>query len=612
MNPIHILKAPIEDISNCKNIIEDMKKDKKAFESNEINSAILESRKQANLIKFCTVSAPLVLTTLTVSLFGSLELYEAYKSDTPFNEYFGTGFEKIKEMADRNFENDGSNSLIEALSSKDPEDVKEYFDYLTTGIWGFLKEGVDHFLNNIFLLSAAAIYGVTNAGMKALGFLTGETNLLTKYRMNKQEEAKLSILRKYHHDPVFDNLNNEELFAMSLTFNEIIKKNYNNKKKILKPVIKAIDRFTLILKPLRMAFNKSTNDKKALMTNVFDYLDSDMDYQDLASSLKKYNISNNEFNSMADRNGILTEDEKFQYLSKLNKRAMISAYRRKTKDDMILSFSLVLESFVKKEVDLDDKEFENNLDSFMDFVKMYTKENRILQREKLPEELRIMLKITKSLRSKKQEGIREIMSFKENYSYIDFLKKHAKHLVEEKGINSEERKVFLNNYSFVSYYEAERKRIAKLDLINEKIYENTKSLYRHSSTRNRFDYKKKELMIEKLTKDAIKHHDIFFDNNSLLAEDFKEEIEDIFKPEITKISSIYKDEKINCKVIVRNLLTFKEKEFLIGRKALKEKGVCIENAKRVRDIRTEIDSSTKKYNKNISRTSFKVRDKKFR
>lgn len=607
MNPVKILKAPVEDISKLKEIFDDMKKDKVAFKANEINSAILEKRKKANLIKFSTVGAPLAFTAMTITIFGSAELYHAYKMGIPFNEYFGSGLEVLNQIVANNYSSENMN-FLDALSSGSVTEIKNYLSYVVDGTMGFLKDTGMHLLNQTLLITSAAAYGVTNAGMKAMGFFIGEADMLTKYRMNDQEELKLKILRNHFHDPIFDNLNNEEIFAMSLTFNEVIRKNQNNKKKILKPVIKAIDKFTFLLRPLRMAFNKSTNDKDSLMSNVFDYLESDIVEDNLSNSLKKYKITNTEFNSIASRDGVLTENEKQNYLSTLNKRAMVSSYKQKTQDDMMLAFALRLEEYSLGEVELKDPKFQEDLRGFENFIKLYSKENRMLEREKLPEELRIVGKITKMLKRGKEEQLNQIKTFKENYNYIDFLKKHCPHLVEKK----EEGKYILNNYSFISYYEAERERFARRDVVKQRLYENTKSLYRHSKTKNVFDYKKKEETIEDLTKELAKLDSVFFDNESLIAREFDYEVEDILKPELSKISSIYNDHKIDYQVIVRNVYTEKEKEFLLGKKALQEKGMTLENAKRAKNLRLDIDKPTKSFNEEISRKSFKIREKKYR
>lgn len=600
MNPLHIIKYPIDDITRCNLILKEMALDKKAFKAGEINSAVLEKRKSINLIKFCTISSPIILTTLTISLFGAYECYEAYQSGIPFNEFFGSGFKILREITDHNFKTEKNYNFIESLSAGNPEELKNYISYISNGSFGFIKDLGEKFINHLFILSAAAVYGVSNMAMKSLGFLTGETSIMHKYKMSTQENFKLNILRDNFQDPVFDNLNNEELFSMTLTFNEILNNNYQNKKKLLKPAILAIDKITVLLKPLRKAFNKSTNDKKRLMSNVFEYLDSDIDKDNIANTLKKYGITTTEFNSIADRGGVLTENEKYQYLSGLNKRALVSAYRRKTKDDAMLAFSLTLEDYIidKKEVEKSDK-----MTGFENFLKMYTRENRILKREKLPEDLRVMLKIVNGIKSKKGGKIREIIRFKENGNYIDFLRKHSPHLIEDTG----EKKVFLNNYSFISYYEAEKERLAKLDVVNQRIYENTHALYRNSKSNNAVDYRKKENRLVELTKEAVKLHDIFFDNNALIAKEFDSEVSDIFKPEITRVSSIYNDSKNGYEITVKNFSTIKEEELLMSGEALKERGIDIKELER---LRKKLDLNTT--NKDVGRKIFKNKGRRFK
>ena len=98
----------------------------------------------------------------------------------------------------------------------------------------------------------------------------------------------------------------------------------------------------------------------------------------------------------------------------------------------------------------------------------------------------------------------------------------------------------------------------------------------------------------------------------MIAREFDYKVEDILKPELSKISSIYNDHKIDYQVIVRNIYTEKEKKFLLGKKALQEKGMTLENAKRAKNLRLDIDKPTKSFNEEISRKSFKNREKKYR
>lgn len=606
MTPFTLLKAPIKDVTKLNDLRRELNLERKALESGEITEELFKKRKKVNRTKMATVGLPLATASLMILMFGSTECYEAFKSGVPATDFIGNNMDLISELASKSFEKNPleETSLINELSNSNFDLVKDYVSYIAGGIKGFVSGLAEHYLNSAYLLTTAAAYGVATGAVKALGFVSGMTKDIEKHRLYSYEDTKLNILRKHFHDPVFDNLNNEELFSMSLSFNEILHANSRKKKKVLRKGMSLLDNMDNMFKIGRKALNKSNNNKSHLMENVFSFLEKDIVKEDLNSSLNKYGITRDEFKAVADKDGALTEDHKNDYLYGLNKRAILAAYDRKLKDDMILSFSIRLESYVRKEVDMNDEDMDKDLDKFKKYIQYYSKENKILKREKLPEDLRVIDKMLKLMGTKKDHDRQEINRYPENSNYIDFLKKHASHLVEDRG----DKKVFLNNYSFVSYYEAERERLAKLDVVNVRLKENLDSMYRNSETRNRSDFNKKQEKILKLQEDAMDLNDIFYNQDSLIAENKTEKVEDIFKPEVEKVSTVYNDETVGYEVAVRNFLTERENLSLLGGDACKEKGLDLLNAERAVSIDTKLSTSDEK----VSRREFKRNKKRFK
>jgi hypothetical protein len=611
MNPITFLKAPIQDFSSYMDIRREMQVDKKALESGEITEQVFKKRKRNNSTKAAIVMTPICTVAAVIVLCTSETVYNSYQGGIPLSELLGTNIDIISEIASNSFQNNplGESNVLKELSAMNFEKVGEYISYLTTGLKDFFMNMSSQYLNSSYLIATAGAYGLSNGLVKALGFVAGATKGIDNHRLYDQEEMKLNILRKHYQDPIFDTLNNEELFAMSLAFNEVLHQNYKGKKKIFRKMINGLDLCDRVTKLTRRALNKSNNDKDKLMSNVFDYIEQDIDKENIDNSLKKYGISKTEFKAIADQNGVLSDNLKYDYLFGLNKRAMLAAYKRKLKDDMLLTFALKLESYTRGEVSGTDPKFKSHLDNFGKFIQMYSNENKILKREKLPEDLRIVAKIIKIINRNQEVGLKSLKNFPENNNYIDFLAKHAPHMIEKRGENS----FFLNNYSFITYYEAERERFAKLDVVKQRLTENRDSMSRNSNSRNRSDYNKKKERSAKLEEDLIDLDDIFFDKHSLRGEERTKEknVENIFKPEIEKISTVFPDKKIGYEVAIRNYITKKEADKLIGKEAMREKGIEMEHAERAAKIQKEIQSKERAEESFKNRKAFKDRYKNY-
>lgn len=611
MTPITLLKSPLKDITKLNELRKEINIEKKAFDLGEITEEVYNKRKRLNRTNMATVGLPLATSGIMILLFGSSECYDAFQSGIPLTELIGNNLDFISEVATKSFENNPleNTSFINELMNSNYDTVKDYVSYLGTGIKSLFSSLSEHYLNSAYLLATAGAYGVAKAAVKALGFVSGATKEMEKYRSYDHEQTKMNILRKHFHDPVFDNLNNEELFSMSLSFNEVLHANYKNKKKILKATIKGLDKLDHILRIGRKALNKSNNDQNQLMTSVFNFLEKDINEEKLNKSLMKYGISGDEFKAVAaTEDGLLSANIKYDYIFGLNKRAIISAYNRKMKDDMLLSFSLRLESYTRGETSMSDSDFEEDINKFDKFIQLYSKENKILKREKLPEDLRVVNKIIKMIKRKQPQTESEVKSFKENANYIDFLRKHASHMIEDRG----EKQVFLNNYSFITYYEAERERLAKLDVVNVRLKENTDAMCRNSNLRNRAEFAKKQAKTLELQEKAIELDDIFFDNNSLIGEKKSTPVENIFKPETEKISTVFKDKKIGYEVAVRNFLTEKEQLMLLKGDALKEKGIDLKDAEKALRLDGMLDVNKKDESELLDRSEFKRMKKRFK
>lgn len=618
MNIINVLKYPVTDVGNCIDIYKDIKADRISFEKKEFNASTLEKRKRANQIKLATHAAPLASAGMLMLAFGCIELYEAYEAGQPFLEAMGgtleSAWDKMSKLADESFTGsplaDNKDFLTE-LAQRPFEVVSGYAKYIASGVMNFVSGLAEKSINTALLVSTMGIYAATRAGIKAMSIVSGEAEDLSKARFYESEDLKMKILRKHHHDPVFDNLNDEELFAMSYSFNEVLSRNNKGKKKVMRFMLEKIELFDFIVKPFRKAFNSSNNDSPKLMTQVFKFLEDDIALAP-EDSFKKYGVSKVEFNTVASSKyghlNLPKEVQKKEYIFNVNKRAIMAAYKRKLRDDMLLAYSLKLETLAKGNVSATDKDVLEKFSGFVQFIELYEHGDKIFEGSKLDPALKSMKKQAIGVLNQDPNILRSIANTEVNKSYIDFLAENTSHLVEKK----EDGQVYLNNYSFISYFEAERERYARKDALEERMKESLVAMAEKSNVNNNLDYKIHAKKLEEIQEELISLSSVFFKEESIIGRKKKDVYASVMKTGKGKISSIYKDHEAGYEVSVRNFLSDKEKESLIRGEALKEKGVTESTARRIAVLREDIDSKTKDYSPSISRRSFKDRSKKFR
>ncbi len=617
MNIVNVLKHPLTDISSCVNIYKEIKADRISFEKKEFNLATLENRNKANKIKLTTHAAPLASAGMMLLAFGSMDVWESYQSGKPFIDAMGGSISDLltsmSDMATNSFSENplSGKNFMDELMSQPADLIKDYSKYVAEGVATLFSTLIERSINTALILSTMGVYAAAKAATKALGFVSGEAADLSKVRFYESEDFKLKILRKHHQDSVFDNLNDEELFAMSYSFNEVLSKNNQGQRKVMRFMLEKIETFDFAIKTFRKAFNSSHNETPKLMTQVFKFLEDDIE-PSLSSTFKRYGVDEIEFNTVSsNKYGHLSlpkDVEKKAYIFNVNKRAIMAAYKRKLRDDMLLAYSLRLEGLTTGSVNINDKELLSDFGNFVKFIELYEHGDKIFEGSKLDPALKTMKKQASVIIGQTPSALSYIMKDKNNKNYINFLEANAPHLVERKN----ENKVYLNNFSFISYFEAERERYARRDALEERLRESLVSMSEKSNLNNNIDYKKQQGKVVKIQEELISLSSVFFKQDSIVGKKNKDMFSSIMNIEKSKISSIYNDKEIGVEVSVRNFLTSKEKELLLRGDALKERGMNEETARRIAKVRIDIDSKTKDYNDAISRRSFKERSKRFR
>lgn len=617
MNIINVLKHPITDITNCVDIYKEMKADRISFEKQEFNLANLEKRNRSNKVKLATHAAPLASAGMLLLAFGSAEVWDAYQSGQPFIEAMGGSitnvFERMSTFATNSFDTnpfEGKN-VIEEIAAQPSEVLKNYTKYVFDGVSNLFAAIVEKSINTALIISTMGVYAAAKGATKALGLVSGEAADLSKVRFYESENLKMKLLRKYHQDPVFDSLNDEELFAMSYSFNEVLSKNNQGKKKVMRFMLEKIETFDFAIRIFRKAFNSSHNETPRLMTQVFKFLEEDID-PELSKTFKKYGVKRKEFNTVAsNKYGHLSlpkDVEKKAYIFNVNKRAIMAAYKRKLRDDMLLAYSLRLETLTSGETKINDKELISDFSGFSEFIQLYEHGDKIFEGSRLDPALKTMKRQVSAIIGQAPSAIREIIKDKNNSNYIDFLAKNAPHLVERKDDGG----VYLNNYSFMSYFEAERERYARRDALEERLKESLVSMAGKSNTKNHVDYRIQGEKTLKIQEELISLSSVFFKQDSIVGIKNKDVFKQIMKTDDGSISSIYNDKEIDYEVSVRNFTTEKEASKLLKGEALSERGLDENTARRIAYVRECIDSKTRDDNPSQNRRTFKQKARKFR
>lgn len=601
MSFIKIIKAPIEDIKHFSDVVNDIKADHAAFERGDLNKLSFNRKKQENKLNLTKAGFPLLISAILAGTFGVTEVFESFNSGVPFSELLSSNLDFISNSYNQAFPD---NDLLSKLNVSSMDTIKDYVDYIVSGTKDFFSKIGSEYVNPHYLLAVTSVYATSKAIMKSFDLLSGYTPNMIKYRDYETENLKLNILRKHYQDPVFDNLNNEEMFAMMISFNDLIHQNKLGKKNAVSKAIRFIDKtFNVLLKPFRKTINSSTNDKNHLINNVFDYLENDIDPDNLQHTYKKYGIESRNLKILAANDSGVNDKDIYNYIFKTNKKAMVNAYKRKLKDDTMLSFAITLENFVKGNIQMDDN-FKSQLEDFKTFISGYKKNKKHLGRLSIPNDLKEMNNIIETLCKNNEASITSIKRTEKFKDYTNFIKQNAPHLIEE----VDDYNININNYSFLTYYEAEKERIVKHDYYSTKLLEHEEALSIADESRNLGEYEKQLEKIKIIKEKKSQYEDIFAKER--ISNNFKKG-DDILKADKKTISSIYKDNEINKKVHVVNFLKNKEDVLNEGR-SVKEKGVCLEDALRAAEYKLSADLRASDYNPDISRLDFKNQEKKFR
>lgn len=576
MSNISFIKKPITDIKKCTEAVTEMGELKKSYLKGDLTHLSYQRKIKDNKIKFARSSLPLATTAVIAATLGCMEVYEGFQSGIDFSDVIVGQFGTVSEFFNNAFDGDGK-PVIDSLNELDSKTVSEYCSYVVKGTGEFLKNIKEQYINTSYILGLASVYGAMNAIASGIDFLAGDSKNLHKLRDYDTENKKLNILRKHYHDPVFDSLNNEEMYSMMVSFNKTLHNYHIGKKTAVKKVIGFFDKIgSTLITPFRKVFNTSTNEKSQMINSVYDYIENDINFENPELTYKKYGLHKADFKIVASRDGGITKKDMMNYIFKTNNNAMINAYKMKLKDDTILAFSLKLEEIARSPEVTD--EHVKDMVSFKSFISGYEKNKSHLKGLKLPNDLKEMSDIVQKFFKNTDHSLHLITKDPRHQDYTQFLERNAPHLVSRSEDGS---RVEINNYSFLSYFEGEKERLVKSDLIQSKILEYEEAKLGASEVMNRQRYRKMEEKIATLEEEAIKYRHLF-GKKSIESETPPE---DLMPKELTKISSSYIDPSLSDdhsveSFVVNHMLNDEHK--LLAGAGLKEKGLDPRDAERAR------------------------------
>lgn len=608
-NILSALKSQTSAISICVRAVQDSNEAKKSYNEGDLTKLAYERKIYDNKMKFIKSATPMATTLMVAAFMGCNEIYEGYQNGVLFTDVITSQFSNISDLFNTAF--DGNNKpLIEGLSALNTENITDYLAYVSEGTGKFLSSLKNEYVNTSYIMSLVGVYGAMNAVTGTIDFLSGDSKNMHKLRDYDTEKMKLDILRKHYHDPVFDSLNNEEMYSMMVTYNQTLRKYHTGKNKITKNIIGFIDKYgDALIKPFRKMLNHSSNNKDNMINAVYDYIENDINFDNPELTYKKYGLTNRDFkilSSVGGKEGGVTKKDMLNFVFQVNNDAMVSAYKMKLKDDTMLAFSLKLEEIARApEV---TEQHIKEMKAFKGFLSGYEKNKSHLQGLKLPADLKEMSVIIKSFERNDEYGIKKSLMDVRHKDYTRFLERNAPHLISR---SDDGKKVEINNYSFLSYFEAEKERTVKSKLIQGKIAEYTEAKQVASEQKDRARYEKCNVQLEKLEKEAIKYHHIF-GKSTIESENAPD---NIMPDEIKKVSSIYKDPVLSddnsVESFVINHMLKNEDKLLVGN-GMKERGVDLLDAQRAKEFNDIISFSNYEDHQTETRAEFKRHGKKYK
>ena len=586
MSIVDVLKKPVVDVGDSFHIIKNLKELNKEFKQGKISELVYNKKTKTNQLKLLKSATPLMTSALIVASYGVLQ--GAFQNDIPFEANFTEGGNTLAEFIKLSFSEESNKQFVDGVDLTDFDSVKNYTKYISSGVSTLVAELKYEHLPVAFLASVGSLYALMNGVTGTIDFLAGTTSTnLREIKNYDAEMLKLQTLRKHYHDPVFENLNNEEMFTMMVSFNNSLKKHHVNDSLFIKKAITVVDQLgDWLVKPARKMFNSSTNEKSNLTTSIFNYIERGIDFKNPSNTFKDYGISEYEFNALAAKSHGKVKKDQLSYIFDINNKAMKTAYRTKLKDDTILSFSLSLANIVKKgSVDEDDID---DMKKYKLFIDDFENNDILLKGQATDPDLVSMKKII-DIFTVNTERIKPLLQNERHKDYTNFLSKHAPHLINR---SESENKIFINNYTFLNYYEAEKKRLVQHDRIKNKIDEYRIVKEKANEGLNLYRVKECDEKIKALEHSKLYHNNIFGKKTL----DLSEQPDDFIYKKDSRVSSSFIDPTVKntvkpnkdggVKTFILNFLAKEEEELLSGQ-GLREKGIrkeVIEKSVMYKDI----------------------------
>lgn len=544
--------SPVTDIKKVFESFTELKEDKQSFNSGDISLLAYDKKKKEHILNITKNAAPLAITCLSIALLSSLKVHDIYQNGSNLQEYFSHLFipmsDPLKELTNsiKDFDSKQffSNDILEYS--------KNYLTDVTTSVFDFCKNFYKHNINTKMILSTISSYALLRGAVKTLDYLSLSTPNLRSNRDYDTENLKIELLKKHIKDPVLHSLNNEEIYATMLTFNQSLQDFYKNKNVLLHKATRFVSSFgNVIVSKFRKTFNSSTNGKNQLINSSIDYLNKDIDIDNLSLTFKNYGISKQEFDVIASKSDRVTKIEKIDYIFNINDKALKSAYNLKLKDDAMLSFSLTLETFTNSEKDsIEYKNSLNKLKEFNTFISGFGFNKSIFGELKTPPELRMMNQIINKISNNQETDIAQVYNNPIYKKHTLFLEENAPHLITNNN-NSYE----LNNFTFLNYFEAEKERLVKTDLLNRKLEESEVIL---SYTSKNKEPSKYNHLIERVNEIQNEVRELNYLTKRNGSHPFINKTD-------TRLSSISKNDNIKSNVSVINFLSKREEEMISGK-----------------------------------------------
>ena len=568
MSTLSFIKKPVTDVTTAIKAIKDIKVLDKSFFDGDLTNISYQKKKKALKVQIGLSMSPIAITSFTVLAYGSISLLDSYLGGIPFTTIVGNNIDSLNDLITSSF--DPSNKpFIESISSLDSQSLKEYANYITDGVSSMFKDIKDNHINTKFILGVVSLYSALNAVTGAINFLSGDAKTMSATRDYETENMKLNILRENFQDPVLDDLNNEEMYSMMMTFNNTLRKNHLGKGKIIKKAITFIEKYAdSVITPIRKITNTSTNDKKRMINSIFEYLENDINFDDLDATYEKYGLTKKDFKILASKHGSVVKNDKINYIFDINNKAMINAYKMKLKDDTMVAFALKVEE-ITTSPEITNAHLKD-IAKFRTFISGYEKRQVHLGSLKLPEDLKEMNKILKLFERNTINSTQEIKEEDSFKTYTSFLSKNAPHLINK---NHNEEIIEINNYSFLSYFEAEKERLVKSEFVRTKLIEYHEAKKIASEENNLSEYASVLVKIENLEKEATKYNNIFGKQsieNQIIPDNL---LKNVNKGISSSFIEKYSDGS-QKEIIVVNMTSEKEKNLTSG-KTIVRKGINV-------------------------------------